>query len=269
MTATAPFCREAGSGPGVVCLHSNASSSGQWRSLVDELADRYRVLAPDSYGAGKSPEWPSRRQISLGDEAALIEPVLARAGSPLALIGHSYGGAVALIAALARPQRVRALVLYEPTLFALVDVETPPPNGADGIRNTVEIAAQALDRDDRVAAARCFIDFWMAPGSFDAMPDGRRAPIADSVVNIRRWAHALLTEPTPLAAFAALDMPVLYLLGARSPEPAHAVARVLIPALPRVEVVELPEVGHMAPITHPGVVNGEIARFLARTHAPT
>ena len=89
------------------------------------------------------------------------------------------------------------------------------------------------------------------------------------MVNIRRWAHALLTEPTPLAAFAALDMPVLYLLGARSPEPAHAVARVLIPALPRVEVVELPEVGHMAPITHPGVVNGEIARFLARTHAPT
>lgn len=265
MTATAPFCREAGSGPGVVCLHSNASSSGQWRSLVDELADRYRVLAPDSYGAGKSPEWPSRRQISLGDEAALIEPVLARAGSPLALIGHSYGGAVALIAALARPQRVRALVLYEPTLFALVDVETPPPNGADGIRETVAAAATALDRGDKDGAARRFIDYWMGPGSFDAMPDGRRTTIADSVVNVRRWAHALLTEATPLAAFAALDMPILYLLGGRSPEPAHAVARVLLPALPRARVVEFPELGHMAPITDAERVNREIARFLEQT----
>ena len=51
-------------------------------------------------------------------------PVLTRAGSPLALVGHSYGAAVALIAALATPGRVRAMALYEPTLFALLDAET-------------------------------------------------------------------------------------------------------------------------------------------------
>ena len=45
------------------------------------------------------------------------------------LVGHSYGAAVALIAALACPERVRALVLYEPTLFSLVDADAPPPNG--------------------------------------------------------------------------------------------------------------------------------------------
>ena len=178
MTEPIPFHREAGSGPSVVCLHSNASTSGQWRSLMDTLADRYRVLAPDGYGAGKSPDWPSSRAPSLQDEAALIEPLLARAGSPLVLVGHSYGGAVALIAALGQPARVGALVLFEPTLFALVDGAGAPPNGADGIRETVRIAALALDRGDRVAAARCFIDFWMGPGSFDAMPAGRRAPIA-------------------------------------------------------------------------------------------
>lgn len=38
--------REAGSGHGVVCMHSNASSSSQWRGLMDLLAPRYRVLAP-------------------------------------------------------------------------------------------------------------------------------------------------------------------------------------------------------------------------------
>ena len=39
-TAPVPFIREAGAGPGVVCLHSNASSSGQWRALMERLALR-------------------------------------------------------------------------------------------------------------------------------------------------------------------------------------------------------------------------------------
>ena len=73
---------------------------------MELLAPRFRVLAPDSYDAGKSPQWPSDRIIRLRDEVALIEPVLARAGSPLLLVGHSYGAAVALIAALANPGRI-------------------------------------------------------------------------------------------------------------------------------------------------------------------
>ena len=104
---------------------------------MELLAPKFRVLAPDSYGSGKSPEWPSDRIITLRDEAAFIEPVLAAAGSPLALVGHSYGAAVALIAALANPGRVRAMALYEPTLFALLDAEGPAPNEGDGIRNAV------------------------------------------------------------------------------------------------------------------------------------
>src|SRR5262245_3906405 len=62
------FFREAGAGPGVVCLHSNASSSSQWRGLMDLLAPKFLVLAADSYGAGKSPAWPAGRRIGLRDE---------------------------------------------------------------------------------------------------------------------------------------------------------------------------------------------------------
>jgi len=158
-----PFFREAGTGPGVVCLHSNASTSGQWRGLMDGLAPKFHVLAPDSYGAGKSPDWPSARRIRLLDEVAFIEPVLARAGSPLALVGHSYGAAVALIAALANPGRVRAMALYEPVLFGLLDAEAPPPNEADGIRDAVASAGLALEagnpgggRRHRLVALRGF-----------------------------------------------------------------------------------------------------------------
>ena len=257
-----PFVREAGAGAGVVCLHANASTSGQWRALMDDLAPRFRVLAPDAYDAGKSPCWPSDRVISLRDEVALIEPVLRRAGSPCMLVGHSYGAAIALVAALAAPARISALALYEPTLFSLLDAESPPPNEADGIRQAVARSIDALEVADTDAAARHFIDYWMGEGSWARTPEARKPPIADSVTNVRRWAHALLSEPTALAAFRTLEVPVLYLRGKHSPRSAHGVARLLTSVLPQVEVVEFEQLGHMGPITHPEVVNPVIARFL-------
>jgi len=257
-----PFVREAGRGPAVVCLHANASSSSQWRGLLDQLSPTHHVLAPDLYGAGKSPDWPSDRFISLADEAGLIEPVLARAAAPLVLVGHSHGAAVALLAALRQPARVRALVLYEPTLFALVDAAQPAPNGADGIRHAVASAAAALDAGRRDLAAECFIDFWMGAGSWQQTPAQRQAGIAESVRNVRRWGHALFTEPTPLAAFGALTMPVLLMTGGCSPESAQAVARLLQPVLPRVQVQRFDGLGHMGPLTHPEIVNAAIRDFI-------
>ncbi|MFL6695310.1 MAG: alpha/beta fold hydrolase [Ramlibacter sp.] len=262
MPAAHPFVRAAGSGPGVVCLHANASSSSQWRGLMDLLAPRFHVLAPDSYGAGKSPEWPSDRRIALQDEVDLLAPVLADAGAPVVLVGHSYGAAIALVAALANPGRVRALALYEPTLFSLLDAEHSPPNEADGIKNAVAASVAALERGDRDGAAQAFIDYWMGAGSWQATPEARRGPIAASVVNVRRWAHALTTEPAPLAAFRDLQVPILYMLGGRSTTSAHGVARLLTATLPQVEVLTFPNLGHMGPVTDPGPVNDAIVRFL-------
>jgi pimeloyl-ACP methyl ester carboxylesterase len=259
-----PFFREVGSGPGVVCLYSNASTSSQWRELMERLAPKFRVLAADSYGAGKSPAWPTDRPIGLRDEVALLEPVFARAGDPFALVGHSYGAAVALVAAVTQPKRVRALALYEPTLFALVDAESPPPNDADGIRDAVAGAIRALEAHDPPGAAKCFIDFWMGTGAWDHMPEQRRDPIAASVTNIRGWANALLGEPTPLQAFSGLSVPVLYMVGKNSPASSRGVGRLLTRVLPQVEVVEFAALGHMGPVTHPEVVNEAIRRFLER-----
>ncbi|MDZ7592236.1 MAG: alpha/beta hydrolase [Rubrivivax sp.] len=255
----APYWREAGAGPAVVCLHANASVSGQWRPLMSRLADRRRLLAPDGYGAGRSPEWPSDRTITLADEVRLIEPVLALAGERYALVGHSYGGAVALRAAAQQPDRVSALVLYEPTLFALIDAEGPAPNDADGIRQAAATATAALDAGDTDAAARVFIDYWTGPGSWDHMLEDLRPEMARSITKLRRWGHALFNEPMPLAP---LPMPVLIMTGAASTAAAHGVARRLIAALPKVTHIEFPGLGHMGPITHPDVVNAEIERFL-------
>ena len=259
------FFREVGSGPSIVCLHSNASSSSQWRPLMDALAPKFHVLAADSYGAGKSPPWPTDRAIGLRDEVALLEPVFDQAGAAFSLVGHSYGAAIALIAAIEHPDRVQALVMYEPTLFALLDAESPQPNNAEGIREAVAGAVLALESHDSDDAARLFIDYWMGSGTWDHMPERNKAAIAASIVNVGGWKSALFGEPTPLQAFSELDIPVLYMVGMQSPPSSRGVARLLTRVLQHVEVVEFKDLGHMGPVTHPAIVNETIFRFLEQS----
>ena len=259
--------RETGAGPGVVCLHSNASTSNQWRSLMETLAPRYHVLAADSYGAGKSPSWPTGRFVGLGDEVALVKPVFERAGDDFALVGHSYGAAVALIAALRQPHRCRALIVYEPTMFALIDAGSPQPNDADGIREVVADAILCLDADDPHGAAKRFIDYWMGAGAWSRMPDRTKAAIAISILNVGHWKDALFTEGTPLESFSELNMPVLLMLGGHSPASSRSVAMVLAEVLPCAQVVEFGDLGHMGPITHPAIVNSAVLAFLEQHHS--
>jgi pimeloyl-ACP methyl ester carboxylesterase len=227
-----------------VCLHSNASTSGQWRGLIQLLAPSFRVLAPDLYDAGNGPRWPSKRIIHLRDEADLIEAVLERAGPTVALVGHSYGAAVALIAALANPRRVRALVLYEPPLFSFLDPETEE---AHEIEDALGGATNALDAGSLDVAAERFLDYWGGTGTWEHTPEERKPPIAESMTNVRRWAYALFEE----------HRAVLHSRGSSSGAPSCE-----RPA--QVELVELENVGHMGPITHPEVVNNVVSRFLER-----
>jgi pimeloyl-ACP methyl ester carboxylesterase len=267
MSVTLPYFRSAGSGPGVVCIHSNASSSSQWRALLEGLAPRFHVVAPDSYGAGRGPAWPADRTLTLHDEVDLLEPLLRIAGEPACLVGHSYGAAIALKAALLHPGRVRALALYEPTLFSVLEQAEPATDAASGIRHAVAAAAAALEAGDANRAAECFIDYWMGAGAWARLPPERQGPIAASTRHVRGWWSALHTEPTPLDAFRDLRCPVLYMVGGRTTESARAVAARLTRTLPDVQVLEFPELGHMGPITHPDVVNAAIAGFLAQVAA--
>jgi pimeloyl-ACP methyl ester carboxylesterase len=145
----------------------------------------------------------------------------------------------------------------------------PTPNDAEGIREVVIEAGIALDAGNQDAAAERFIDYWMGTGTWKQTPEQRKPPIAASVTNVRRWGHALFTEPTPLRAFRSLDVPVLYMVGKRSTPSAHAVARLLVNALPQVQFVEFENLGHMGPITNPDLVNEAIGEFLERAEDTT
>lgn len=256
--------RQAGSGVGVVCLHSSASSSAQWRALMDRLAGRFHVLAADLYGCGRSPPWPDERQLALADEAALLDPVFRAAGELFHLIGHSYGAAVALRAALADPRRLRSLVLFEPVLFAVLFAEDSLQPAAREITAVRDDTIAALERGDLHASAERFVDYWMGPGAWARTPESRRPALANAMPKVKAEWHATFTEPTPLAAFATLDVPVLYLVGSESPTSTKAVARLLTDTLPQASTVQIDGVGHMGPVTHPAKVNAAIETWLER-----
>src|SRR5581483_8261062 len=119
-TRSAASIHHAAAGDPVVCIHASASSGAQWTSLVERLEDRFRPLAVDLHGAGRTPAWRGDRRLTLADEVALLEPTLAATGARLHLVGHSYGAAVALRIALDHPHWVASLTVFEPVLFSLL-----------------------------------------------------------------------------------------------------------------------------------------------------
>ncbi|MGH7396928.1 MAG: alpha/beta fold hydrolase [Candidatus Rokuibacteriota bacterium] len=256
------FFREAGRGAAVVCIHSSASSSAQWRPLMDRLASRFRTLAADLYGSGRSPRWPAVRPLSLTDEVALLGSAFAAAGERFHLVGHSYGGAVALAAALAAPERVESLVLFEPVLFSVLIAEDATQPAAREIAAVRHDTVAALERGNPHASGARFVDYWMGAGAWAAMPEPRREALATAMSKVKAEWDAAFREPTPLSAFAALDVPVLYITGSESPASGRAVARLLTKTLPRVTAVEIAGVGHMGPVTHPDRINALIERHL-------
>jgi pimeloyl-ACP methyl ester carboxylesterase len=236
---------------------------------MDQLADRFRTLAVDLYGSGKSPAWPGLRPLALADEVALLAPALTEAGDQFHLVGHSYGGAVALKAALANPGRIRSLVVFEPVLFSLLFAEDASQPAAREIAAVREETVAAVDRGDPSASGARFVDYWMGAGTWAGMPEPRRQAVATVMGSVSAEWDAAFGEPTPLVAFSALEVPVLYLTGSDSPASSLEVARLLTKALPRVTAVEIDGVGHMGPVTHPALVNTLIERHLERHgHGP-
>jgi pimeloyl-ACP methyl ester carboxylesterase len=262
MDSVGPYFRESGIGPAVICIHAGYGSSGQWRSLMQSLADKFRVIACDMSSSGKSPATSPGVKYTLDEEVAFLGPVFHAAGESFHLIGHSFGGAVALKAALRHRRRVQSLTLFEPTLFALLVSSVPESAATREILNHTKRTSGFADLGDHEAAAEEFVDYWFESGAWAATREEVRADILGRMGLLRQRWDALLRDPVVLSDVASIDIPILYLTAQKSNVPTRALGQLLIGALPRVRTIDLEGVGHMAPLSHPDRVNPLIEAFL-------
>jgi pimeloyl-ACP methyl ester carboxylesterase len=255
--------RSLGQGPTVLCIHSSGASARQWDALAERLQGRFRVVAADLHGHGGTPAWPGPRGARLADEADLLSPLLSLPADGVHLVGHSYGAAVALRLALTHPQRVRSVSVYEPTLFrVLFDANAAHRDALEVARVAVDIRRLAA-AGELAAAGRRFVDYWGGAGSWQRLPRPRQDAVARRMVVVRDHFRALLNDDTRLSGYARLRCPVLVLSGGASPAPVRSIARRVSGVLAQSEFVELPGLGHMAPVTRPDAVNPLIEAFLA------
>src|SRR3954469_13934464 len=104
----------------VIALHCSGGGAAQWRTLHAALGTTYELVTPEHYGSDSAGRWPGEHPFSLCDEAARIVDIVDASSAPVHLIGHSYGGAVALQVALERPRQAATLSVYEPCAFSLL-----------------------------------------------------------------------------------------------------------------------------------------------------
>lgn len=249
-----------GSGEPVVLLHSSASSGAQWRALAERLGTRYRVIAPDLYGYGGSAHWPGQRPFQLACEAEIVFALLGRGGGPAHLVGHSYGGAVALHIAATRGERLRSLTLIEPAAFHLL--RGAEPRALAEITEVAESVVRALARNQYGDGMEGFVDYWSGRGTWAKVPADKRAGLAARLPKIALDFHAAFNEPIGLADLRSMTVPTLLLQGTRSPLPTRRICDRLARSLPHARLKSIPGAGHMAPLTHRDQINAFVVDHL-------
>jgi pimeloyl-ACP methyl ester carboxylesterase len=169
------------------------------------------------------------------------------------LVGHSYGGTVALNAAQRFPAQVASLTLIEPVAFHLLRRADQP----DGWREVATLAARhlALVGEGRDAeAAGAFVAYWMGPKAWSHMPDAARENAVRFAAKVAAEWRLMLAAEDDLEAVAGIDAPTLLLCGGRTQRPAQQVVELLRRTLPRARHHEIADAGHMSPLTHPAAV---------------
>lgn len=258
------FYRDQGAGPTVLLGHSSTASSGQWSALFARLQDRYRLIAPDHLGYGRTGAYAGGLPL-VEHELALIDALLNIGNEPAHLVGHSYGGALMAHAAVRAPGRVRSLTLIEPTLFHFLAC-TQRTIAHQETWEQAQRVIRHVAAGNPEEAARGFIDYWIAPGAYDAM-DGRvQESVTAGMSKVRdEWLTAFDAKGATLKALEALNMPIQLVARSNTTRAARDVVEVLRGIWPGAAYTEIAGAGHMSPLTHAARVNVVVERFLDET----
>jgi pimeloyl-ACP methyl ester carboxylesterase len=250
-----------GSGEPVVLIHSSVSANRQWRALTEVLKDRYRVLAINLYGYGATTPWPGKGSQSLTAQAQLVLAMCAELDRPIHLVGHSFGGAVALKSAVLLGPRVGSMVLLEPNPFNLLkqNGRTAAFEEACSLRDDVKRFGVL---GDWTKVAQRFADYWLGDGAWQAMSEKRRAAFAECLPpNYHEW-DAVMGDETSIEELKALPARTLLVSDPTTRLPIREIVAIFASACPHWRFRAVPASGHMAPLTRPELINPIIREFL-------
>jgi pimeloyl-ACP methyl ester carboxylesterase len=250
----------------VIALHCSGAGAGEWRQLGEALGTAYTLFAPEHYGCERTGPWTGGHAFTLADEAARTIELIDESANKVHLVGHSYGGGVALHVALARPARMASLTLYEPSAFHLLKIMGD--RGAAGFAEIATISratAQGVIAGDYARAAATFVEYWCGAGAWAELRPAVQAALVRWLPKAPLDFRALIEEPTPLAAYRDLHMPVLVMRGEHAPRSTRTIAETLPSILPQASLVVVDGAGHMGPLTHGSSVAELIAEHIVST----
>ncbi len=246
-----------GSGPVVLLLHGLGCDHTTWEPVIDSLAKRYTVIAPDLLGHGSSDK--PRADYSLGGFANGMRDLLTVLGvDRVTVIGHSFGGGVAMQFAYQFPERTERLLLVAtgglgPEVTPVIRaISTPGFHQAmsvltlPGVRHAGVAGMRALSkapikhtRDlDQVAA---IFDSFMDPSARHASRHVVTAVVEWRGLVISMADRAYLTDAMPMCVVWGRDDQVI---PARHADNAARLA-------PKARVEVIPNAGHFPHRDHP------------------
>ena len=255
---------EQGSGEAVFLLHSTAAGNKQWRKLIDELSPCFKVIAPNLIGYGSTPHWTEQRLQTLNDQVALLDDVFQRY-QKFSIVGHSFGGSVAMTAAKNYPEKVKDLVLIEPNPFYLLEQNSDWEafDEAVALRDIIKTAGNT---DSWEIAATYFADYWNGAGSWQGMDQQRQTKFITALKpNFHEW-DCVMHEKTSLDEWRmALPSDTTILSSDKTVNSISSLVGLFKTCMSSWSFQSYSEAGHMAPLTHPQMINPIINNILLKT----
>lgn len=245
---------EIGSGPALVLLHAGIADRTMWTEHLRHLSEGgYRVVAPDLPGFGDA-------SVPPGEQAAWVDVVQTMDALDIdqaALVGNSFGAAVALRVAAVAPTRVSALVL--------ISAAAPTIEPSAELEAIWQAEESALERGDVDAAIAAVVQAWTLPEASSELRD-RVAAMQRRAYEQQAAAPVTSEAPDPVeddpGVLAQVTMPALVAAGEFDQSDFRDGAPELQRLLPNARSVVIPGAGHLAPLETPTSFRALVLDFL-------